>query len=107
MNIACPTCSAWSEVRESRHPYRLLVCGNMHRFLTVETVMTQHLITPIELAERWRIHIKTLSNWRVQGRGPSYVKLGAGKRTRVLYRAEDVARYEAAGLHLADQEAAK
>lgn len=69
--------------------------------------MTTHL-TSAELATRWRIHPKTLSNWRVQGRGPAYVKLGGDGRTmRVLYRIEDVERYEQAGLHQADQEAAQ
>ncbi len=107
MNLACPTCGAWSTVTETRAPHRLLLCGNNHRFITHETPMTTHLLTPAELAERWRIHWKTLSNWRVQGRGPAYVKLGTGKAMRVLYRIEDVERYEAAGLHLANQEAAQ
>lgn len=52
------------------------------------------LLTPKEVADRWRIDVKTLSNWRVKGRGPHFVKLGGGRNTRVLYRPEDIEAYE-------------
>lgn len=52
------------------------------------------LLTPQEVANRWRVDVKTLSNWRVKGRGPQFVKLGGGRNTRVLYRPEDIEAYE-------------
>lgn len=54
-------------------------------------------MTPAELAARWRIHPKTLTNWRGQGRGPAYVKLGDGRATKVVYREQDVIAFERAG----------
>jgi helix-turn-helix protein len=32
----------------------------------------------------------TLEEWRREGRGPAYVKLGAGRGARILYRRSDV-----------------
>lgn len=52
------------------------------------------MLTPEELAKRWRLNSKTLSNWRVSGKGPRFVKLGAGRNTKVLYREDDVRDYE-------------
>jgi hypothetical protein len=57
--------------------------------------MTQHLNQSV-LAERWSISVRTLEQWRWQGRGPRYLKIGG----RVVYRLEDVLAYEAAHLHL-------
>ena len=37
------------------------------------------------LAERWLISPRTLEQWRWQGRGPRYLKIGG----RVVYRIED------------------
>ena len=34
-----------------------------------------------ELADRWRLNIKTLQRWRYSGRGPDFVKIGV----RVIY----------------------
>ena len=47
------------------------------------------LITPEELAERLCIPIKRLYTWRLNGRGPTYIKVGHSLR----YRAEDVAQW--------------
>ncbi|MBF0097144.1 MAG: helix-turn-helix domain-containing protein [Magnetococcales bacterium] len=47
-------------------------------------------ITPFHLAQRWRITPKTLQNWRCDGKGPPYLKIGG----RIVYRLEDVERYE-------------
>ena len=57
------------------------------------------LLTPAQVAERWHMDAKTLSNWRVKGRGPAYLKLGEGRNTRVLYREEDVAAFEVKNLN--------
>ena len=48
-----------------------------------------------ELARRWVISPRTLEQWRWQGRGPRFLKLGG----RVLYRLADVEAYEADNLH--------
>lgn len=48
------------------------------------------------LAERWLISPRTLEQWRWQGRGPKYLKIGG----RVIYRLDDVETYEAENLHM-------
>ncbi len=48
-----------------------------------------------KLADRWLISPRTLEQWRGQGRGPRYLKLGG----RVIYRLSDVEAFEAANLH--------
>ena len=48
------------------------------------------------LAERWRVSTRTLEQWRWQGKGPRYLKIGG----RVVYRVEDVEAFEAANLHV-------
>lgn len=45
-----------------------------------------------ELAERWNINPGTLRNWRMQGKGPKYLKFG--KNGLVLYRVSDIIEYE-------------
>ena len=52
-------------------------------------------LTETELADRWRVSVRTLQNWRWMGRGPRYLKIGA----RVLYPLEEVEAYEAGRLH--------
>lgn len=37
-------------------------------------------LTPRELAARLGLHVVTLANWRVKGRGPKYVKAGKAVR---------------------------
>ena len=51
------------------------------------------LLTPEELSARWggRINVRTLGNWRTNGSGPKFLKLGGA----VLYRLSDVEDYEA------------
>lgn len=51
-------------------------------------------LTPKETAARLRVTIGTLSNWRVQGNGPRFIKVGR----KVLYPVASVAAYEAAAL---------
>lgn len=57
--------------------------------------MTTVMLTPVELAKRWRMDVRTLSNWRFKGKGPAYVKMGEGRNTKVLYRLEVIEAYEA------------
>jgi excisionase family DNA binding protein len=47
-------------------------------------------LTPKETAERLRTSVGTLSNWRVQGAGPRFIKLGR----KVLYPEAEVMAYE-------------
>jgi len=47
-----------------------------------------------QLAERWNMDPDTLKNWRVEGRGPAYVKLGKYRCARVFYCLPDVLEYE-------------
>lgn len=52
--------------------------------------METPLLTPEILAERWKITLSTLSQWRWNGRGPKYVKIGR----QALYRLDDVEQFE-------------
>lgn len=52
-------------------------------------------LTEQQLAARWQMSVRTLQNWRWQGRGPRYLKIGA----RVLYPVEEVEAHEAGQLH--------
>jgi hypothetical protein len=53
-------------------------------------------LTEQQLAKRWQMSVRTLQNWRWQGRGPRYLKIGA----RVLYPLEEVEAHEAGHLHV-------
>lgn len=54
--------------------------------------MSKHLLTPDELAERWSVSTQGLANWRSQGIGPAFVKIGR----RVRYAISEVVAYERA-----------
>lgn len=47
-------------------------------------------LTTIEVADLLRISRRTLERMRVEGTGPRYLKVGPGKRSRVLYRQQEV-----------------
>jgi hypothetical protein len=49
-----------------------------------------------QLACRWRMSPRTLEQWRWQGKGPKYLKIGA----KVIYRLEDVESFESESLRL-------
>lgn len=51
-------------------------------------------LTTEELAARWKMSPQTLENWRSQGTGPEYVKLGAAKSSSVIYRLSDIEKWE-------------
>lgn len=55
-----------------------------------EFVMNPNLINPDSLAKRWNLTKTTLSQWRWNGRGPKYLKLGR----RVMYRIQDIEEFE-------------
>lgn len=48
------------------------------------------LLTTNELAAMLKIKPRTLEDWRLDGKGPNYIKLGKGPTARVLYRLEAV-----------------
>lgn len=52
--------------------------------------MKSTLLTPDDLSTRWDINTDTLSQWRWNGRGPHYLKIGR----RIFYRPEDVDSFE-------------
>ena len=56
--------------------------------------MTLH-VDQKDLAQRWRMSPRTLEQWRWQGRGPRFLKIGG----RVVYRFADIEAFEAASLH--------
>ena len=47
-------------------------------------------LTNDEAAERLRVSPRTLERMRIDGTGPRFFKAGPGKRSRVLYREEDL-----------------
>ncbi|MGW8438813.1 helix-turn-helix transcriptional regulator [Nocardiopsis sp. NPDC055879] len=48
------------------------------------------LLTPAEFCEMTGVAPQTASNWRYKGVGPSFIKLGTGRTSRVRYRVADV-----------------
>lgn len=71
--------------------------------LAVETAASAsdapHL-TQKQLARRWGMSHRTLERWRRDGQGPGWLKIGS----RVLYRIEDVLRYERESLAMPPKE---
>lgn len=51
-------------------------------------------LTPKEAADRLRTTVAVLSNWRVKGTGPKFIKIGR----KVLYPVVQLEAYEAASL---------
>ena len=51
-------------------------------------------LTSKQFAERIGISSESLDIWRCQGKGPTYVKLGPGKKSAVRYRLSDVIAWE-------------
>lgn len=47
------------------------------------------VVSAAEAARMLGISPRTLANWRVQGRGPAYVRLGKN-RSPILYRVSDI-----------------
>lgn len=55
------------------------------------------LLTTKEAADYLSMSAGTLENWRIQGKGPDYIKLGAdGSRSLVRYRTCDLDDYVSA-----------
>ena len=52
-----------------------------------------------ELAQRWRLSVRTLQRWRCAGSGPVFLRLGR----RVAYRLSDVEHFETAQMRAGDR----
>lgn len=66
-------------------------------------VAGETFLTPAELAARWKIAPKSLSNARWAGTGLPYVRVGGGS---IRYRLEDVEAFERANTFRSTTEAA-
>ena len=53
-----------------------------------------HLLTTVEVANRWNIKPNTLEGARSRGTGPKFIRLGTGKRAAIRYRFSDIVAYE-------------
>lgn len=60
--------------------------------------MSEHHLDQTALAARWLISPRTLEQWRWQGRGPRYLKIGR----RVVYRECDILDFEDASIRAFD-----
>lgn len=47
-------------------------------------------MTPDEVSELLHVSVRTLANWRSDGKGPAFIRTGA-RHSPVLYREPDVA----------------
>lgn len=47
-------------------------------------------MTTVDLAALLHVSPKRIAEWRVEGAGPPYVKVGPGRNGRVLYRRSDI-----------------
>ncbi len=54
-------------------------------------LMPQNLITPAALAIRWKLTTRTLGQWRYNGCGPKFIKIG----NEIFYRVEAIESFEA------------
>ncbi len=53
--------------------------------------MEKQYLTPEEVAKRFKvISVRTLANWRSQGEGPAFTKIGG----KVLYCLEEIKKWE-------------
>ncbi len=52
--------------------------------------MENDLLTEEDLADRWKVTIMTLCQWRWNGKGPRFFKAGR----QIFYRPQDVLNYE-------------
>jgi hypothetical protein len=53
-----------------------------------------NLLTPKELADRWKVQVGTLRKWRYLDTGPAYIKMGDGRNAQIRYRVDDIIKYE-------------
>lgn len=51
------------------------------------------LLVPQRAAGMLGVSKNTLANWRVDGRGPRYIKLGASRTSAIRYKRSDIEAY--------------
>lgn len=51
------------------------------------------LLTTSEAARMLGVQPQTVRTWRLTGKGPSYIRLGAGKFARAVYDPDEIARW--------------
>lgn len=64
------------------------MCGGLRAVTAANPALM--FMTSKETAAMLRVSSRTLERMRVEGNGPRYLKVGASKRARVLYRQTDV-----------------
>ena len=69
--------------------YALMIRGTRDNPVA-DLPVIQLFMTSDEAAGMLRISKRTLERMRVEGTGPRYLKVGPGKRSRVLYRMAEV-----------------
>ena len=47
--------------------------------------MTEKYLKASEVADALQVSEQTLANWRAQGKGPTFIKLGSGRTSPVRY----------------------
>ena len=52
----------------------------------------QEFLTPIELAERWRVHVNSVERWRREGKPPSFYTING----KILYKLAEIEDLESA-----------
>lgn len=50
-------------------------------------------LEPVELSGMIKVSERTLENWRLQKKGPEYIRLGKGGCAKVLYSLDEVLRW--------------
>jgi hypothetical protein len=77
----CPKCNAWTRVAETRLPFRVRECGNLHRFTTEEQFVFDHedkqqlhdekrrMVAAAEgtiqsVANRFNVSVHSVNAWR-------------------------------------------
>lgn len=62
--------------------------------MVLNSVQEPSLLHPIQVADQLGVALKTLENWRAEGRGPGFIKLGSNGLVR--YEQVELDRWKAA-----------
>lgn len=72
--------------------------------MTAIAIPADELLNSREAADVLRLSVPTLERMRCQGTGPPFIKLGSGKRARVVYRRGDLDAWIASMRHQSTSE---
>ena len=61
--------------------------------------LVRDYVTTYQLAERWSLAPETLRRWRMEKKGPDYIKIGDASKNAIRYRIADIEKYEKEHLH--------